>query len=179
MLGIHNARVLNQLLSWAGLRAGPLEGSEALPYKGGALLSALSLAFFLFPTSALQAQEPTSYTHDPIKIGKKKIEVGKGRKAKRIESVTLYCLGCHGDDAQAGEAPSPSHSIGSPDHSHPTDIAYPSGTSGYRAADQLDQRLVLYEGRVSCITCHDVQDSDHRLVISPAGGDLCTACHQR
>jgi predicted CXXCH cytochrome family protein len=129
--------------------------------------------------SALNAQDSPTYAHDPIKIGKKKVTVGKGRAARKIDNVTQYCLGCHGDDGQTGEAPKPAHSVGSAKTSHPTDILYPAEKSGYTSTENLDPRLILREGRVSCITCHDVQNSSHELVISPASGELCTACHQK
>ena len=142
------------------------------------VVSTALMALCLFVGASIAAQDEVSYSHEPVKIGKKKIVVGKGRKAKKIDNVSEYCLGCHDEDVRTGGAPVPVHSVGSAENSHPTDILYPAEKSGYKSAEKFDPRLVLRQGRMSCITCHDIENSRHELVISAAGSELCIACHQ-
>ena len=148
-------------------------------WRGWLVVSTALTALGLLVGASVAAQDDSSYSHEPVKIGKKKIEVGKGRKARKIDNVSEYCLSCHGDEAAAGRAPVPAHSVGSAETSHPTDILYPAEKSGYKGAEKLDPRLVLRQGRMSCITCHDMENPRHELVISAAGSELCIACHQK
>ena len=143
------------------------------------VVSAALAALGLLVGASVAAEADSSYSHEPVRIGKKKIEVGKGRKARKIDNVSEYCLGCHGSEAEAGTAPVPAHSVGSAATSHPTDILYPAEKSGYKDAEKLDPRLVLRQDRISCITCHDMENPRHELVIPADGSELCIACHQK
>ena len=125
----------------------------------------------------------SDYSHPPIQIKKKAIEVGVGKEAVEIGDVTAHCLECHGPDIGAAEvdaeAPTPAHSVGGAGRSHPVDVAYPEAGSGLASRAALDERLLLVEGQMTCITCHDPEAADHALVLSKEGSQLCLACHQR
>lgn len=143
--------------------------------QGPPLLLLLIAALISVP---VLAQDSSTHTHDPIKIGKKKVEVGVGKQAEQLDSVADYCLQCHGED-EAGEAPVPEHSIGAANRSHPVDVTYPVGDGSYKSVEGLDKRLVLIQGQMTCVTCHDPVAPDHHLVIPNAGSQICIACHNR
>lgn len=125
----------------------------------------------------------SDYSHPPVQIKKKGIRVGTGKDAVKIENVTAHCLECHGPDigvAEAeAEAPTPTHLVGPAGRSHPVDVAYPDSKNGLAPRAGLDERLLLIEGKVTCITCHDPEAANHSLVIPQDGSQLCLACHQR
>lgn len=100
---------------------------------------------------------------------------------REVTAESGYCSGCH--DAtiaspvevalgtRAGE-------VGSLAGSHPVDVAYPSNDPGYRPAFELDKRLVLENGNVTCRTCHGGTDPATRyLSVEPA--TLCLECHRK
>jgi predicted CXXCH cytochrome family protein len=100
-----------------------------------------------------------------------------------ITNITTYCLECHGDgeavrpDRSDASAPEASHELGGLGRSHPVDVEYPSGGSGYRPIDRLDEKITLVDGRVICLTCH-AASADRSLVLPTKGGKLCIACHE-
>jgi predicted CXXCH cytochrome family protein len=136
-------------------------------------------------SASLLAQDPAAYTHDAIKVGKKKIEVGTGKEATKIESLSQYCLSCHqggtDDTGSPAErtAPHPRHTIGGLDRSHPIDIPFPESSSDYVPIRELDRRLRLTAGQITCLTCHDAEASDHGLNIPNDRSQICMACHRR
>ena len=147
---------------------------------------ALALFAILLTSQGIFMAPPATasdWSHPPLKVRKKTIQVGTGKDAEKVENVTAHCLECHGPDIGAkeadAEAPTPSHSVGGSDRSHPVDVAYPDSKSGLAPRTGLDKRLILIKGQVTCITCHDPEATDHALVIPSDGSQLCLACHQR
>ncbi len=65
---------------------------------------------------------------------------------------------------------------------HPISILYdPSRDPDFRSAAEVEAAgLMLYEGKVQCMTCHEPHSQQFQpfLRISNAGGSLCLACHQ-
>ena len=125
----------------------------------------------------------SDWSHPPLEVRKKGIRAGTGKEAVEIADVTAHCLECHGPDIGAAEAeaaaPTPVHSVGGADRSHPVDVVYPKAGQGLTPRGTLDERLLLIEGRMTCVTCHAPEAADHALVIPEAGSQLCIACHQR
>ena len=140
------------------------------------------LPLLLAPAVVMPATA-SDYAHPPIQIKKKEIKAGTGKDAVKIEDVTAHGLECHGSDIGAAEtdaeAPTPAHSVGPSGRSHPVEVVYPESAEGLTPRGGLDGILLLIEGKVTCITCHDPGAPDHSLVISQSGSQLCLACHQR
>lgn len=60
---------------------------------------------------------------------------------------------------------------------HPVNVYYMEVTNG-RFRKITDTRVVLINGRVTCLSCHDpYNDERARLVMSNRGSALCLVCH--
>jgi hypothetical protein len=99
--------------------------------------------------------------------------------------VTGACISCHdGTVAHAvlpksGSTPIDESSFPSMaplEDGHPVDIPYPATSSGLIPTAQLDPRLRLEGGRITCLTCHP-QGESGTLAISMSGSRLCLSCH--
>ncbi len=79
------------------------------------------------------------------------------------------CLGCH-DGSVAKE-------IGS--HGHPVNAFYLTGPR--KGLNRItDKKIVLVEGRITCLSCHDPYGTGKgKLVKSNAGSRLCLTCHRK
>jgi predicted CXXCH cytochrome family protein len=63
---------------------------------------------------------------------------------------------------------------------HPVGLPYERATAygGYVAAAVLPPEVRLFDGRVSCLTCHRSYSARHGATVLPtAGSRLCFACH--
>jgi hypothetical protein len=102
------------------------------------------------------------------------------------EAGLQECLSCHDGMSAKGvgfRVLSPS-SHNDPLGSHAVEVAYPSGQSGrahYAPSSHVQQSgLRLPNGRVTCITCHDLRllNREYFLPVPVAGSALCFVCHQ-
>jgi predicted CXXCH cytochrome family protein len=67
---------------------------------------------------------------------------------------------------------------------HPIGVEYPQFDRGYRPRTQVEAEgyVVLPQGRVECLSCHDVHGQygvDKFLVKSNERSDLCLTCHRK
>ena len=82
---------------------------------------------------------------------------------------------------ETGGRPAPG--IGSRQASHPIGVFYPprprpSAEGTFLPAIALDRRVNLVEGRVGCLTCHDLFGTEEKLlVMSNRESRLCYSCH--
>lgn len=123
------------------------------------------------------SNRPGAFSHAKIRKAEK-IWVEESEKGDQaIKDLTAYCVKCHG---HAKEKPSENiDGSSSGVHSHPVNCAYPPNGVDLVPITELDKRMLLIDGEMTCITCHNHDDSDHRLVIPDTSGKLCTACHQK
>lgn len=109
---------------------------------------------------------------------------GKRRKDNRslIDAYSLQCMGCHSDKGDGPDVLINSkgivkHSSGS---NHPVGISYRAAmTRGrYRAESELSKSILLPNGNVSCVSCHNGYDKKHgALVKLDQRTSLCLECH--
>jgi predicted CXXCH cytochrome family protein len=113
--------------------------------------------------------------------------VTKNGERIEIDEVTFECISCHdglsasyhgfrfkNDDQTAGGMTSVNggHPIGS----HYGAAAYTR--SGLKPMAELHEDMVLVDGRIGCISCHNPLNSEkNHLVKSNTGSDLCLTCH--
>lgn len=95
-------------------------------------------------------------------------------------ATTRGCLSCH-DGSVASNHVSLARNAGM-ERSHPVDIVYASSLARLpgklHVRYDMPQRLVLPDGRVTCITCHDGASSEPFHVALPMNGSrLCFGCH--
>ena len=105
-----------------------------------------------------------------------------------LDTQTRQCLGCH-DGVSAGDSLNKTpweRSNGSLEdnrRNHPVGVHYPDRTPRnisvpFRPASSLPERIRLPEGKVGCVSCHDLYAGDEHLLTVPIeGSELCFACH--
>jgi predicted CXXCH cytochrome family protein len=93
--------------------------------------------------------------------------------ADRLSTTTRECLTCH--DGTLGNT----HFATRGDH--PVDVSYDGrlgGTTRLRPRFEVSRRLVMPDGEVRCVTCHDGASTERsHVAVSLAGSGLCRSCH--
>jgi predicted CXXCH cytochrome family protein len=146
--------------------------------------TAITLAGCILAIHTVLAQSSTAYAgeHQTLRFEKNRFQYQGKDGWEDIADVSEYCLGCHDgtneSSARLGQAPPPRHELGASNRNHPVDVPYPDGRTSYRPAGDLDERLVLISGRMTCLTCHS-PDADRALVLPRGQSRLCLACHDR
>jgi len=102
-------------------------------------------------------------------------------RVREVKGVTFYCAGCH-DGTVASLAKVKMTSGRGSELSglggHPVNVLYPMSKRGFRSEFELDSRLVLEDGQITCLTCHGGSDPT-RSYLSLDYARLCRACHPR
>lgn len=118
------------------------------------------------------------------------------RESKLAGEGTRMCIRCHDGTVAKDFTPTPlrgriiniqNPSIFSTGHGssdHPVGIKYPMNNRGYNSASSVTARgtVVLPNGRVECISCHDPHDQaglPYMLVTTNARSNLCLTCHRK
>jgi predicted CXXCH cytochrome family protein len=58
--------------------------------------------------------------------------------------------------------------------------SYAAFGRGYRPASMLDPKMVLVNGKVGCLTCHNPLNPErNHLVMSDHRSALCLSCHDK
>lgn len=104
-----------------------------------------------------------------------------------IPNITSFCLGCHdGTSGQARQGPVENNldstaRCRSLPGAHPVEVLFPVGKKNIDFADlaSLPHRMLLVEGRVTCVACHDMQAENHTLVVDNRHSALCLTCHRK
>jgi predicted CXXCH cytochrome family protein len=106
--------------------------------------------------------------------------------------TSTTCLGCHDGviartaGARDVRAPFPV-ALGGSAIERERITGHPIGTDYARATSRrvsrllpvarLDSTIRLENGRVGCMSCHDLASTARARLVRPAGGDLCLGCH--
>ncbi len=105
-----------------------------------------------------------------------------------LDARTRACLSCH-DGAIASESKNETPwnrsqmDLGDKRRNHPVGIAYndvsrPKDLSPLRPADLLPPSVELPQGRVTCVSCHNLYSrTQYRLTVPIHGSELCLTCH--
>lgn len=107
-----------------------------------------------------------------------------------IDDYSMHCLSCHSDGAggflvEVDMSGNVRH--GGSRVAHPVGVEYNVALlrgnerkSRFNAAAGLDKKVLLPNGMVSCVSCHQGYSDQHgELVMSNAGSRLCLECHNR
>jgi predicted CXXCH cytochrome family protein len=98
-------------------------------------------------------------------------------------SPSQGCLNCHSDgSATTWQRQAGGQVLAFSEHaSHPfaVEIVPGQGSHAHRIRKEIDDRIVLMDGRIECQTCHNLtSESENLLATFPAPKDLCLGCHQ-
>ena len=121
----------------------------------------------------------------------------RGRSSAGLDSATLGCLGCH-DGVIARDM---GYKVGrysvEASGSHPVGVSYAASALNnpreFTPSVQVDERVSLVEGMVSCISCHQPKAENPgaegnqglglsckatvKLTVNNTGSALCRSCH--
>ena len=103
-----------------------------------------------------------------------------------LDRYSIRCMECHADrgDQNHGEDPIvlASNQIlrhGSLNHSIGHNYAEAATFGGYRDIGSLSKKILLPNGMVSCVSCHQAYSKSHgELVTTLARSSLCFECHE-
>ncbi|MEO5348094.1 MAG: cytochrome c3 family protein [Magnetococcus sp. YQC-3] len=101
-----------------------------------------------------------------------------------LDAFTVQCLGCHSDQ-EGGDRRVGINMGGVLQHNkssmnHPIGVNYEQTVrqGGYHPLTRLPPEILLPDGNVGCISCHEGYSGRHgKLVKSNAGSGLCLTCH--
>jgi predicted CXXCH cytochrome family protein len=104
--------------------------------------------------------------------------------APLLDVYSRQCMECHGSNADPRLVTSIDRN-GIARHAgsrvnHPVGISYQKATAfgGYLPRRVVEKKLLLPDGLVSCVSCHQGYRKDHgKLVVSSAQSRLCYECH--
>jgi len=111
------------------------------------------------------------------------------RRSTRLDTESRRCLGCH-DGVNAKESRntlgmSVVRSLDDLKTSHPVGVDYPDRqtqrqTGQYRQATALPHQVRLPNGKVSCVSCHNLYSKErHLLTVPMERSALCVTCHNK
>ncbi len=103
---------------------------------------------------------------------------------KSLDPFSVNCMGCHGQQGDSdavqvdsqlvvrhGAQQSVNHPIG-------RDYDTASRYGGYRPKSMLSKKILLPNGRIGCISCHEGYSKEHGKLLMPRGRSaLCMECH--
>ena len=100
-----------------------------------------------------------------------------------LDAFTLQCMGCHDD--QGGDNRVGIGSNGVLNHfgssvNHPIGGNYTEVTQGggYYPINRLPSKILLPDGKVGCVSCHEGYSTVHGQLLKILGqSDLCLVCH--
>jgi predicted CXXCH cytochrome family protein len=106
-----------------------------------------------------------------------------------LDPISMECITCHDGTTAISvnyKIKSPetiaSHSLDNIGGSHPvgTDYTRYIGRKDYAPYDSLPNNMVLMEGKLSCITCHDMLSTNRAyLAVDLEQSNLCFTCHRK
>lgn len=126
----------------------------------------------------VSSTETATRVHQPVVLDEGRYHVRVDDENQAIDNVSDYCLECHGGASPDGvkTAPLAEHLVSGLGRSHPVDVLYPTDDPVYRPVQELDQRLLLLDGRLTCFTCHATA-VDRGLLAPMEQSRLCVSCH--
>lgn len=101
-----------------------------------------------------------------------------------LDPYSRKCMECHGENASPRLATGVDRNgvvrHGDGAINHPIGMSYQKALvyGGYRPLRAVERKLLLPDGKMSCVTCHGGYQKEHgKLRVAIAGSDLCYQCH--
>jgi predicted CXXCH cytochrome family protein len=123
--------------------------------------------------------------HQAIQLINGRFFIEADAQMVEIPNITGFCLGCH--DGTAAPARQASLAKGFDQSSqcrglpgdHPVETVYPTGSNEYAHPTSLPPKMLLVDGLVTCVSCHDLAREHHPLVVNNRRSALCRTCHRK
>ncbi len=122
--------------------------------------------------------------HGASMVASGHLDAREKQPAVNLDAYSLQCLGCHDEKGsnipQVGlDGSGVMRHIGT-SLSHPIGRLYANSISfgGYRPAANLPAVIVLPDGKIGCVSCHEGYSKKHGgLTVDNRGSALCLTCH--
>lgn len=106
--------------------------------------------------------------------------------APAIDLYSWRCMSCHGRHGDPKEATSVDrngvvrHASGSVNHPIGTHYGKAAAFGGYRPVNLLSKKILLPDGKISCVSCHLGYAKEHGKLVVQSGSQtsLCMECHE-
>lgn len=142
----------------------------------------LSILVFLFGVSVIVA---FGYSHNDGSITwldrkalspRDDIPVTPVKRDEALDVFSVECLICHdgGIAQQAHYSRDSGHAVRG---SHPIGVPLPKSNAFVHPFP--GSNIILINGRISCVTCHDMEAPAPHLAVSNAESVLCLSCHRK
>lgn len=111
------------------------------------------------------------------------LNTGIDLRTADLDVYTLQCMGCHGTYSDANGTRIDKNLVlrhSNNTVNHPIGRRYAESISfgGFRPEQVVSRKLLLPEGKLSCVSCHQGYTKDHgKLVMPNVGSSLCFECH--
>ncbi len=109
---------------------------------------------------------------------------GVDSSAPTLDAYSFVCMACHGENVTLRLTTSVDRNgvvrHAGQEGNHPIGMSYQDAISfgGYHPLRTVTRRLLLPNGKLSCVTCHSGYQKEHgKLVVSNARSALCFECH--
>ncbi|WP_456417474.1 hypothetical protein [Thiolapillus sp.] len=136
-------------------------------------------------------------------LGSNAEAASNGMEFIQLDAITRGCVSCHNGEKGASHialksADTPLQITGSLSVNHPVGMDYSASAHrepySYQSGDSLDPRILLVDGKVGCISCHQLRagelqklasvqmnysrcSASGQLTVGPRETDLCLSCH--
>ena len=127
----------------------------------------------------------------------------RGMEFAQLDAITRGCMECHNGEGGASHialksADMPTQIMGSLSANHPVGMDYNAlayrEPYSYQSTASLDPRVLLVDGKVGCVSCHQLRmgefqklasvqmnrsrcSASGQLTVGPRETDLCLSCH--
>lgn len=133
-----------------------------------------------------QMYDATQQMADPDVRYQLQDSIPKNHPKRYIDDVSQGCLGCHEESGAVKKFGSSNpngfdnSNMAKMSHAHPIGVLYEKRTlyrKDLRSSADFPPNMVLMEGHLSCITCHDPMNLEGNHLAEKDRGTLCFNCH--
>jgi hypothetical protein len=100
-----------------------------------------------------------------------------------VDDITADCMACHSVDGHGPEVDISTGDTPALGHAHSLGVDYERQAMmkrGLRDFAVVSQLVVLRDGKVGCLSCHNLYSNIPRLLcVDDAGSRLCLTCHEK
>jgi len=128
--------------------------------------------------------ERFNYSMKVDKLTEKSSSISFEQRDISPDEISRDCLACHdGSLGSGGNVRSAHEAKSAIQGSHPIGVDFNNISykkSGYRNIHNIRPSIKFVDGRLGCLSCHNIQNKEKKhLVVSLNGSALCFECHAK